>query len=222
MTRLTTMVSLLAISIAACGCGSGESNVIAAKYEPDPRFVSADSLIEYYNELMTTDPADRRGVIALIYAETPEQEPLIDHNLNLIAVLELHQALYDRFGKGYFPGLTDAFRPDGLAAITERSPRRATAIYRDADGKSGTVKLLQVGDRWWISGDMMAQAHAALSQEQRREVEMAFRVVGEVGKEIIPRLRSGEFVSYDEAARALWTRAFAMEPRLREMSRGGG
>ena len=43
------------------GCdGTGESNIIVQQHKADPRFASADSLIEYYNELTTIEPTNLR------------------------------------------------------------------------------------------------------------------------------------------------------------------
>lgn len=218
--RSASIASLLAITV--CGCGGGESNVIVARTEPDPRFATADGLVEYYNELTTTEPADIRRVSELFYAETGQQEQYIVQHGDFVGVLELHEALYERFGQGYFPEMKSAFTPNGPAAITGRSPQRATATYLGDDGESKTIQLVQVSDRWWLSANMLAEVRAGIPEERLHEVSLVFRGVGAAGREIIPRIERGDFQSFDEARRALWMRAVQLEPELLQTAPGGG
>ncbi len=101
--RAVSVAVVVVACLPACG-GQDEPTIIAEEPQADPRFTSADALVEYFNELTTTEPANLRRVNELYFGENELQQRLIAHHGNFVGVLELHQALYDRFGRGYFPG----------------------------------------------------------------------------------------------------------------------
>jgi hypothetical protein len=206
----------VAVVAAAClpGCVEDEPTITIEEPQVDPRFASADALVEYFNELTTTEPANLRRVSELYYGENELQQRNVEHNSNFVGVLELHQALYDRFGRGYFPDHGPAFEPNGPATITERSPQRATATYPDSLGRPEPLQLVQVGDRWWISGYTLENHPMYNNNENLPNVERNFRVLASVGPQIISRTNRGEFRSADEALRTMWELIRREDPGL--------
>lgn len=205
------------------GCDdAGESHIIVRQQQADPRFASADSLIEYYNELTTIEPVNLRRANELFYAETEQQQRYIANNGNYISVLEVHQALYDRFGQGYFPQMKSVFEPSDPATITERTPQRAIASYTTDRGDAATLQLVQVGDRWWISAYTLEDRIAQIPEAQFKETELVFRGIGAAGPEIIRRIDRGDFTTFEQARSALWLRAVQLEPELLVAFRGSG
>jgi hypothetical protein len=142
------------------GCGGGddaESTEVQAVLAPpvDPRFASAEALLDYYNELAMREPAiDPEPLFDLLYAENDLQKRLIQVAESISLYMRLEQAVWDRFGdtiepSAPHPPLTPNPQP---AQFTSRDSDRATAAEIDAAGKERTLYFVRVGDRWWLSG----------------------------------------------------------------------
>jgi hypothetical protein len=141
-------------------------------------------------------------------------------------VFELHQAMLEQFGEGWFPALKrTSYAVQEPARITDRSDRRATASYRGYGGTITPLQLVQVGDRWWISGYTFDDDPALknLDAEQLAKTERLFGYIAPYSPAIAERVRRGEFSSADEARRALFEIVYREHPEYEEeMLRSSG
>ena len=108
----------------------------------DPRFASADALLEYYNQVLTQQPKlDSREVLSLMFAETPLQERLLALYRDSLPLLELDDACWEQYGAGLNPGTDESpFEPARhRATMTESDNDRAKARRRRNDGSRADV-----------------------------------------------------------------------------------
>jgi hypothetical protein len=147
-------IVLIGVSAALPGCG-GETPPPSEVLAVDPRYESAESLIEYYNSLTTCDPIRARDVINLFHGENTLQERYIGIARSLVSVAELDYLIFSRFNELLDPNDETGHHmlsPDMPAAITEREDARAQAVFHDTDGDEHILYLVRIGDRWHVSG----------------------------------------------------------------------
>lgn len=233
--RIRRAITLL-LALGACssclvmpGC-SGEEEASAAESVPvvDPRYASADALVGHYNELAQKPIPDIRRIFTLLYAENDQQQRMIHFYQEAIPTIELDQVIWEQFGRGLFTPSGDApLAPDKEPArIVERSPQRARAEYRESDGGKADLYLVQVGERWWISGYTLEYDEELKSlREEIDEAERMIKYMGPVAPDIARRVRAGEFRSPDEVGFALGVAMAQRFPELQtnpDLLSGGG
>ncbi|MDY7110065.1 MAG: hypothetical protein SYC29_15650 [Planctomycetota bacterium] len=184
------------------GCG-GTEPAASEETAVDPRFASADSLIEYYNsichEVETVDPD---AVLELYYAESALQERLLRIERGNIAYARVQHASWQQFGRALTR--SEDWVPLGPqpqpVEIESRTDGRATALYFDDDTERRTLHLVDVDGRWWISGYTLEYdpSYQEILAELDR-IEAVTPVIERVSLGLIPRIRAGEFASADQA-----------------------
>jgi formylglycine-generating enzyme required for sulfatase activity len=210
--RYVVLVPLVLATLAAYGETKEQTKATpapppeAARPQVEPRFSTAEALLEHYNELaMATPGVDMRRLMDLYYAETFLQRCLIELQTSLIPLMEYDLALWDQFGEGMIPEQdVPRLAPiRGPARVIRRSDDRVTAEYIDRFGNGRILDLILVDGGWWISGRSVAQGpqHADLLAwiNQREGVVPN----GAVMLLITNRIRSGDFGSAAEAKAAL-------------------
>ena len=97
-TRTDRLLAAFAITIIVLlsACSSEDPESVAIQPPPvDPRFASADALLEYYNRVLTQQPKlDSREYLSLMFAETPLQERLLALYRDSLPLLELDDACW--------------------------------------------------------------------------------------------------------------------------------
>lgn len=151
---LTAFAIAIIVLISACSSEEPES---AANQPPpvDPRFASADALLEHYNQIAMREPkADPAGIFTLLYAETPIQERLVRVYKNSLPLMELDAICWEKFGAGLRPNSKESpFAPARNSAIMAESGQdRAKARVKENNGQNMDLHLVRYNGRWWISG----------------------------------------------------------------------
>ncbi len=199
---------MVAVAVGALpGCAeNGEAPAI----EPpavDPRYATADAFVEYYNELTFNRQAvDAERVLDLLYGETAQQQRLIDVIRNYTSVLQLGQAMWDRFAEGWDAKVKVAPLAPNLktTVITEHSGQRAMAKETNSDGSESDLYLVRIGDRWWISGYTLEyDPHLEGLREELKGFEILWQNMAAVAPAITERLRNGEFNAAAEVRAAI-------------------
>src|SRR5690349_11787942 len=138
------------VAISAC---AKSNEPIAAPVQPDPRFASAEALLEYYNSLTTREPVDMIAVYNACYAENDVQRQYIDASRQLQPFAELDRLMFQKFGECFNPkSKSHMLAPDKPAKMIKLEGQRAEAELINSDGETQTLRLVQIGDRWWVSG----------------------------------------------------------------------
>jgi len=210
----------LAMSCLPGGCGGGETDHRVADDRtagppPDPRFPSADALLEHFNSLNTASPATWTEIADLYYPENDLQRRLVQIRRDTAAAVDLHHAEIEYFGQeaidGFFrkyeremgiesPSTSRAKsppRPNEPAETTEQSGEYVLAEYTDGRGDPHTLYLVQRDNRWWISGYGLEYENT-LSPEALDRREQTAREIGRDARRNLARLRAGDFASYEE------------------------
>ncbi len=112
-----------------------------AASQVDPRFATAEALVERYNALAIDRSAtDADGVMAIFYPENELQRGFLNMLGGEVELIKLEQEVWERFGEGLLPP-----RPEALllpnrepTVITEHSGERALARELAADGSEST------------------------------------------------------------------------------------
>ena len=146
----------IAIMVLLSACSAEEPEPVAVQPPPvDPRFASADALLEYYNQIAMREPtADPAGIFTLLYAETPIQERLVQVYKNSLPLMELDAICWEKFGAGLRPDSKESpFAPARNSAIMAESGQdRAKARVKENNGQNMDLHLVRYNGRWWISG----------------------------------------------------------------------
>lgn len=212
------LLALACMAWLPAGCGNDTDDSSAATSSVaapavDPRFVSAETLLAEFNRLTTVDPIDVAAVMNLHYAETPLQTELIGVSRAMAPLYDLNDAFESRFKQPIDPTTPKAFvaRANGPASISQNQGERATATYKDWDGKTETLQLVKYSGRWWISG-YTVEHHPnlmTLSEDDRTFIMITMRAMGAVAPGVTARLNAGEFASVGAARTALQMAAAA-------------
>ena len=197
----------IAIVLSLNACGNGEAEDTAARTPTvDPRFASADTLVDYFNSIPSLGNDAGPAFVELLYAETPFQEQFLS---NLRIGIDLHWAevaMYERFGT--------TLRDDGEGDLLQRSIRarasapsveglRATADMIDGENRSRSpLYLVRIGDRWWISCYTFEYTMSDRDKAEQAELAPIHEAMAAAGRAVAPRLRSGEFATANEARAA--------------------
>jgi hypothetical protein len=166
------------IALALVGCGGEPESVPVVEPQVDPRFASAEALLDHYNELTCNrDVVDAAGAFDLFYAENDHQRRLLSVVRSFIPLAELDQAMWDQFGEAVDPeDPISMLTPNpGPAVMTEHTGRRAMAKEPRANGGENDLYLVEIGDRW----------------------------CARVAARLRDRIRAGEFATADDARMAI-------------------
>lgn len=214
----------IAIVLSLTACGNSEAEDAAAQTPTvDPRFATAESLIEYYNTIDKTSPEYLSQSLDLYYAETPLQEKISRFFHSAVTHVELLNELKDYFGEAHDrysweevlgePMPTD-IKETPLppkwppASITEHSGDRAKAVQKGPYQGAETMHLVKVGTRWWISGYTWEYERLEdVLEESLDELLVHNEKEASAGQQLRPRLLPGEFKTprayYDELYRLM-------------------
>ncbi len=204
--------SWLAAVLSCAGCGGQPDAPVPAVAAVDPRFASAEALLDHYNELTVDRPLiDPVALMDLMYAANELQERLLRMVRNFIPSVELDQAVWERFGEALTPRQrlgkpveTAPLAPNPRPAVfTENTGDRALAREFNADGTETRLYLVRVGDRWWVSGyGFEYRPEFTSTFADLDKGEQFLKRVGSVAAGITQRVRAGEFTSVDEVRKA--------------------
>jgi hypothetical protein len=190
------------------GCGQGEgdeADVATTITEVDPKYATAESLIETFNSFTTRKPADAARALDLFYPENETQRQYLSIARSMVPMAEWDWLMFERFGEGANPSAKrPLLSPDLPAAITKREEQRAQARYKDQDGEEQTLYLVQINSRWWISGFTLEYDKSwqqMIADAQRMEESM--KKFADASKPVIVRLKNDEFKTAQDARKAM-------------------
>lgn len=195
----------IVILLNACDGSEPEETAIQAP-AVDPRFVSADAMLETYNNIITQAPrVDPHKIFSFMYTENDTQKAMLKSISSTIPYLELDQVVFERFGECLNPKDKIApLAPDSPAAITERNGQRAIAEGIDAEGDKYTVHLVQIGERWWVSGYTLEYLPWGNRSIQEYEETSRFNTyLSQAAAKIEQQIKTGKITSVDQARNAL-------------------
>lgn len=197
---------LIAIGLSLGACGGSEPEEAATQTPTvDPRFASADAMLETYNQIITQPRVDPYAWHELFYIENETQKAMLEAVQADFPYLELDQVVYEHFGECLNPKMKSApFAPDLPAVMKERNGQRSIANGIDADGDKYIVHLVQIGDRWWISGYTLEYLPWGKRSIQEHQESTRFNVfVSEASTIIKQQIMAGEITTVDQARKAL-------------------
>ncbi len=184
------------------GCGGNGDNATREQPQVDPRFASAEALLEYYNQVALRQPkTEPRQVFSLLFAETPLQERLVKLYKASLPLMELDDLCWERYGKGLGPDEKESpFAPARERAImVEVGDERAKARHRKNDGREIVLYLVNYNRRWWISGYTLEYDPDINPAD--RDLGKAARAIGylaAVAPKVTAELKSGKWADAGE------------------------
>ncbi len=205
--RLLTTFAI-AIIVLLSACSGEEPDLVVIQPAPvDPRFASADALLDYYNQVVMQQPkVDPREVFSLMFAETPLQERLVAVARESLPLMELEDACWEQYGVGLSPGADESpFAPARhRATMTESDNDRAKATRRRNDGSRAEIYLVRLGKRWWISGYTYEyDRRFKPDKESLDDLERRTRYLAAVAPIVTAEVRSGKFKGAGEVGPSL-------------------
>lgn len=211
---LAAALGLVSMAIAV-GCSgedeAAQDSIVVQQPSVDPRFATAQGLVDQFNALTTREPIDIPAVNALYYAENPRQQALCTLNDIMVPLVPLNNAMQERFKQPIDPSTPTAFvaKANGPAKITQEQGERVTATYKEWDGRTETLQLVKYNQRWWISGYTMEHHPNVknVTDDDLRFMTIVFRGMAAVAPSLIQRIKSGEFRTVDDARRAIISQA---------------
>ncbi len=203
-TRTDRLLAVFAVAIivplSACSGKESEPGVI---HPPpvDPRFASADALLETFNHIITQPRVDPVAWHDLIYAENDLQRRLLACMREAVPFDNLEQTVYEKFGEHFTPGRkSPPFAPDKPSSIIEYNDQRVTAEGINTDGKIYKTYFVQIGDRWWVSGYTMEYDPVAKEGiENLDALERVVALLAAAAPAVLNNIESGEITSVEEA-----------------------
>jgi hypothetical protein len=204
---------LAALVLYGCGNDAAEAPVTESA-SVDPRFASAEALLDYYNSISTREPVDARAALELFYPENDLQRRYLGIAQNLRSVAELDRLMFERFGECMDPKKRKhSLSPDQPATMTKREDSRAQAQCIDSKGKKTTLHLVQIGDRWWVSGytfEYETEWKESIADLDR--FEQFVRSMAAASQNVATSITDGSLKSAQEARKALGQAIIATTP----------
>ncbi|MCA9291034.1 MAG: hypothetical protein KDA25_07895 [Phycisphaerales bacterium] len=161
---MSTSRVIIAVAVTAAlglsflsGCGAKEPDPVVIQQRPpvDPRFATAEAFVDHLN-VVANELVNVNGIQELMYGETPDQRRFIEALGGLTPMLDLFAAARDHFGEDAVREMAEQQAAMPLFGTTIRlvaqNDRRADAVSTAPDGQESTLKLVEIDDRWWISG----------------------------------------------------------------------
>jgi hypothetical protein len=209
--RQMITATLMASTAALCSCSASEDEdqAAAAAAEPavDSRYATAEALVAQFNAMTTKDPIDMAGANALMYAENARQRTLVDIVNIMVPLFPLNDLMEERFKQPLDPTRPTAFlaKANGPATITQNQGDRATATYKEHDGRTETLQLVKYNGRWWISGYTLEHDPDLknVSDDDIAFMRIIFRGMASVAPSVTRRIKSGELKTANAARQAL-------------------
>jgi hypothetical protein len=195
---------LLALPV---GCGGDEESDPVAVASDEARFDTAEALLARLNQIAhDVSVIDRAAVLDLFHVESEKQARLLAIARAAEPLLELDQALWDRFGRGMDPAAT---RPPlapliAPAKVTTTVGNRVAAVAERQDGTRQKLFLVETPDGWRISGYTLERDPAMPSDPALLDaMEQMNGYLSPFAPPITARVRQGEFANAAEAGVAL-------------------
>ena len=188
------------------GCGGSEP-ATSEEAAVDPRFASAEALIEYYNKITVhTSRVDMAAAVELLYPENALQEQLVRITRHMIPFAEVQQACWDQFGQGFSPGERyPPYSPNPEPArLVEHTGQRAKAVEVEPDGTNSDLYLVQIDNRWWISGYSLEYHPLIAGNLDSLDIfEQNMATLAAIAPEVAADVRRGMFASVAELRMAM-------------------
>ena len=200
------MVSAVLVAGALTGCGENGETAAIEQPPVDPRYATAEALLDHVNSLLGQTPIDFPGFLELVYPESEYQNRLVQSIRARIPLFHLEVAVQQAFGQPTNPASPDWMRQEarGPARIGEHTGERVTAEFRDWDGASKRLYLVKVGSRWWVSGFTFEyDPDEDATEEMIAELRLAFKAFASVAPGLRQQIAEGEFATIDELQTAL-------------------
>ena len=204
----TLFIIAIVLSLNAC-VSSEPEDAVSQTPTIDPRFATAESLIEYYNTIDRTSTEYLSQKIDLYYVETPLQDKIYRYFHDAVIRAEFLNELKDYFGESLerynWEEVLGEPMPTNIkerppptkwppATITEHSGDRAIAVQKDPYQGTAKMRLVKVGTRWWISGYTWEYEELKdVSEETLDEVLDHNAKQFSAQQRLQPRLRAGTF-----------------------------
>ncbi len=210
-----TLIAALGLCVLS-GCGRNapdESSAAPEQPQVDPRFASAEALVQHYNSLSTVAPVKFAMLFELFYPETDGQRRYIEATRKMGPIAELDYLMFEKFGSGWDKAAKKPMlAPDQPAKITKVEDQRAEASLIDSDGKKKSLMLVKIGDRWWVSGYTIEHDPSTNMNARLKEIDQLGRLVDAMAAAepaVADQIRAGVIKSADAARAALMKSAMA-------------
>jgi hypothetical protein len=192
------MLAMFAALAALASCNS--SSAAEAGETVDPRFASAEALVEHYNALTTVAPVKIEPLFEMMYAESELQRRFLAVMQDFFTVGDLMNDAATRFDAEIdTPAFAVEIAPQGAASITEHTGDRALATFKDERGRDETLYLVKIENRWWLSGYTIEYDPETKSMTDNiRLIESMSNLMTKVTPDLRRRLDNGEFGTMDE------------------------
>jgi hypothetical protein len=206
-------VSAALLITAIPGCSKDES-ASAQELQPavDPRFATAEALLAYFNSLNTQLPPDALELAAICYAENEFQSKYVEtiRRGGASDYYQLDKAMYERFGEPLldYAAFKRRWPKRCTPAVIERTyDRRVEGSFKDEDGEKRPLHLVQIGERWWVSGYTFEYR---IKEADRASAEFGIELMlslssssnHEYLQPIIANIRNGQYATAKEARAA--------------------
>ena len=199
--RLLTAIGITIIVLLSA-CSSQDPEPVVVQPPPvDPRFASADGLLETFNQIITQPRVDPYAVMDLFYAENDLQRRLLALMRDGISFQNLEQTVFEKFGEHLSPDRkSPPFAPDKPSRIIESDGQRVTAEGIDADGKKYKTYFVQIGERWWVSGYTMEyDPEVKQGLDNLEALERTVALVAAASPQVLKNIEDGAIRSIGEA-----------------------
>lgn len=196
--KLLPVVIVLLLN--ACGGSEPEETVVQTP-TVDPRFATADAILDTHNAIVTQSPrVDLNAWLDLVYAENDVQRRLLATMRIQIQYFILEQAVFDKFGEHLNPdSKSPPFAPDEPSTMTEYENQRAIAEGVSTDGSRYKTYFVQIGDRWWISGYTMEHDPDAKDEIDRLDAfELYVAALSAAATIVLNKIESDEISSAEQ------------------------
>jgi hypothetical protein len=213
------------------GCGAKEPDPVVIQQRPpvDPRFATAEAFVDHLN-VVSNELTNANGFQELMYGETPEQQRFIAALGGLAPMLDVFAAARDHFGEEAVREMAEQQAAMPLFGttirISEQNDRRADAIATAPNGEESMLKLVEIDDRWWISGYTFDHDPDARKMMDNPE---ALEKMGDMMRQVCPpivnNIRAGRYKTVERMQNELGMSIMAYlmaHPEVMEDMNGGG
>lgn len=198
--RIVAASCVLAIAaIGLSGCGGSPQPAAPEAPAVDPRYATAEALVEHYNGCMTRPPRDLRTMKGLVYAENEIQRQALAIMDMMVVTQEFARAFEARFNEPWSRQLSESDKKaDQPARLTRVDAQRADGEYVSGKGEKSKLMLVKVGDRWWISGytyEYDPEFRKAFPQGDVAKAAAAVKLFVDVIANVHARMNNNEFAT---------------------------
>lgn len=198
VTRLILCPAVMLI-LFACGGSDPAANAQSSEPEVDPRFASAEALIDHFNDLNRGEVINFHDEIALYYAENDFQQRIIGALRYMAFTQDLQNACQRRFGMPLGPSW-DFYTEN--AKLTQVEGERARALATGETATERELYLVKIGDRWWLSGYTFEYSDEYSDPVGLEFMESSAHWLERFVPRIVQRIENGDFSSVEEVREA--------------------